>query len=383
MHRSALSELGEALRSELQTLLNISADVDDVIQLDQDAQQLWQMVEREFAALAGELTASFNGSDLIGPFSPRSEAEVVDSPRTRSPIASSEFTAHNDESIQPSPRARVLESKGEQAHPMTPLSASAPESFMTQPQAIKSAASNRPIESEVADAPDVLKLQSSPAKQEQGSLTGPTFSETAPRPAAQVEDRPFDVELPSRQSTLSSNQPQSSPRPAEMPQAERALGRKGRAEPGGMTATHQKTLAAPTGPLTSGTPAPLQEPGVFQNVKSLRDLAQVLTAGPYVEPQTPQAVASAAAPEVDSSFHPLQLNHQDAAQQIDFAPEAGASLPGDARVTSLGNGPNPIQATNIQATNVEASADLDHDLESILEALSRTISEEYRRFYRS
>jgi hypothetical protein len=359
MDRDELTALGESLRDDF--LLSIGEENYILAALEQEMLGLWETIDHQFETLAAWLTST-TAADALPDFSAplaaddgsAAEAQRVDR-HTSSPTAAPPA---------PTPRA-ILSDAGKDPHPAPPTSPAAPaappgshadsvsdEPVTRQRAAARAALTPRPPlppsrrERQQASAPFRSQQSSSdasPVPREAGSR--PDASITPPSPRFVPVDADEEINQPDISTTV-------------QPTAD------------------DRTISAWAMESEEREPESKPEtPAAYRPVKGLQDLAQFLSAGPYREEESippaaenPSApLASTTAPQTKPETRPPVLVwNQDYVWET--APADDEDNGGESTVISQ---------------RAESAPPVEPDMESILEALSRSLMEEYKRYYRS
>ncbi len=361
MHRDALTELGESLRDDLRDSLGISENGSDLADLNQDIQRLWERVVQQFEALSARLGSAAALDDLPEPGAPVSADDVSgpDKQPADRPAASPDVIA----SKPPRASGADIHPESDPARPVFPAEhpSDAYPTFRPEPPAVASQPQHR-TEAAASSAPDARPDPFT--SQEERPLPSRGL---APESSVSGEDftRP-DITLPA------------SPRPLRPRSAD---GQPAQPEPSTGSAPMPPAIPArAVARETAGTQLPpermggsSQPPDVYKPLRGLQDLAQLLSAGPYRE-DAPPPDAGKPSPTARPA-EPASREIASAQPVRDWDRDAGREE-------------RPPQADDnggvaVSMSSQVAEAASEPDVETLLDALSRSLAEEYKRFYGS
>ena len=370
MGRDALTELGESLRNEFQVLLGIVEDTRDVAELELDAQRLWETIVRQFEMLSAGLTSATlvdtlwddaapgvtdDGSPAQEPSVDRRDSPVPTTPpmpvaaggsdtpplaRPASPVAQ---PGVSDSQATPAPEPEAV--PGQPARPAPPVASFARPALPSRHPGMPAAAGPgaSPTPAPVPETAASSRMAAAP----------PVTPPSVPQPP----QRPVSVTLDEEEVTFDDGMI-GRPRMATGPAARDVE----------MSAA-SKNLEPEANEWAARA---------YRPVKGLRDLAQFLSAGQRNEETAPPIATDTgeAAPPTGrrAAVHETAPARHITGLDRDHAPEWGPEpKPGE---------DNSGEVT-ISLAGQEESAAPEPDLEAILEALSRNLAEEYKRFYGS
>jgi hypothetical protein len=372
MGRDALTELGESLRNEFQVLLGIVEETRDVAELELDAQRLWETVVRQFEMLSAGLTSATLVDTLWDDAAPgmtddAAPGQEPSADRRDSPVPATPPMPVAAGGSDTPPLARPASPA---AHPGVSDSQATP---APEPEAVPGQPA-RPASPIVSFTQPALatRLAETPA------AAGPGASPTpAPVPETAASSR-----LAAAPPITPPSVPQPPQRPVSVTLDEEVVtsdnGMIGRTRMASGPAARARDLEMSTANEDLEAEANEWAARAYKPVKSLRDLAQFLSAGLGNEEASssiatdtgeaaPPANRRAAARETAPARHTSGLD-RDQAPEWRPEPKPGEDNSGEVTISLSEQG---------------ESAAPEPDLEAILEALSQSLAEEYKRFYGS